>query len=336
MTALPISADMPRMTCFDGAALGADRGFDESIAEMTGFLAGDHPAVIEADVARIGEAGDGMGIAVFDRMVRSQRFHRPGEAEHVAGGEVDFLGPVEGELTGMFHRHLRRIGDDHPLPLDESALAVLHELNHVARPVGRCQPALGFRRLDLDEAGKLAFFRPELAGVAELAADFAGDEPGLAVRRSHHQHVIPGRAVLDGLHIIGRHMRVTVPGMADFLDEAQLVEGVEPLGRFALGKQLRRRPVTGILLAEDFRQAERLDPPVLEHEPDEIPPVDGPVLHFIADADEFEVIFLGDAEQLDGLLMPHDRNFVDDDAAAAGGGLHLFIDEEAGSASAYP
>ena len=75
---------------------------------------------------------------------------------------------------------------------------------------------------------------------------------------------------------------------------------------------------------------------MLKHEPDEIAAVDGAVLHRIADEDELQVIFLGDAEQLDRLLMPHDRNLIDDHAAAARGGLHLFIDEEPAPGSAYP
>ena len=60
------------------------------------------------------------------------------------------------------------------------------------------------------------------------------------------------------------------------------------------------------------------------------PRSDGAVLHRVADENQLQVIFLGDAEQLDGLLVPQDRGFIDDDAAAAGGCLHLFVEQEAG------
>ena len=84
LTALPMAADMPRITCLTVRPCVPDRRLDEAVAEMPGLLAGDHPAVIEPDVAGLGEAGDGMGVAVPDGMVAAQRLHRAGEADHVA------------------------------------------------------------------------------------------------------------------------------------------------------------------------------------------------------------------------------------------------------------
>ena len=88
--------------------------------EMTGVL-GHHPAVIQADVAAPGEAGDDVGGAVAKRMLAIPGLDGAGEADHVALGQADLLAAVEREFPGIGERHPGRIGDDQPLALGEAA-----------------------------------------------------------------------------------------------------------------------------------------------------------------------------------------------------------------------
>ena len=135
-------------------------------------------------------------------------------------------------MRRLGERQGRGVRDRQAIPLLESPLGILVELDHVARPVGGGQAAFGLAGIDRDQAGELAVLRPELPGVPQDRADRRRDVPGFGVRRRDHQDRF---LVVERLPVIDGDVPVTVLRLGDLQDPAHRVDGVEALQRLALG-----------------------------------------------------------------------------------------------------
>ena len=126
-------------------------------------------------------SGDGMGHAVFERVLAVERFDVAGEPDPVALGQGDGFRPVERELAACSSGTAAGSVTVSRWPLVKP-LGVLVELDDIARPVGGGLPAFGLAGIHLHQPGKLAVLAPDALRRPQLLADRRRD--GLGLRRA--------------------------------------------------------------------------------------------------------------------------------------------------------